>query len=66
MQTLAEMLETQRRRRALTQDAAAEQIGISERSYRRYLRGGTPSLYNARLIAEWLGRTTSEIVEAGN
>jgi DNA-binding XRE family transcriptional regulator len=59
---LGDMLERRRRRQVLTQEEAAEAIGISIRSYHRYLNGRAPGIYQARLIATWLDVTVQEIV----
>ena len=52
---LGEALERRRARKMLTQEEAAEEIGISHRSYQRYCTGGTPGIHQARRVAEWLG-----------
>lgn len=62
MMQLGDRLERQRDRRTLTQQEAAEQIGISLRSYQRYLAGGQPDIHNARLIARWLGERPTTVV----
>lgn len=54
MATLADLIETRRKQRLMTQEDAAETCGISHRSWQRYAAGDIPGPHNAKALAAGL------------
>jgi len=63
-ETFAELLQKQMDEHVLTQERAAEWTGVSVRSIKRYLAGGTPQSHNAMLIAQTFRLDRRRVAEA--
>jgi transcriptional regulator with XRE-family HTH domain len=61
MAGLSERIKQTRQQHLLTQEEAADAIGISVSSYQRYEAGQLPGACNARAIAAWMGIDTGEM-----
>ena len=65
MNAIAEMLRERREEAALSQRAAARELGVSHQTYVWWERGAvTPKPTAAAVLARWLGLTKSEILVA--